>query len=192
MHQSKVTPRLLRIVAFALFALPAFASAQDRWPVTAEAYLGLTRGHSDDDARFRGGRGGILAEVLVGARIHSVARAGAFLAVHAGFHGMNIVRTADCLLAPNGGCVPWFPGVGVVSSLAGWESRSTNLRLLVGPALVMPEEDENTAGFVGRFDAALPLITHISAVASLNTLVVPSYNSDRFYYLAFGVGLRLR
>jgi hypothetical protein len=190
-NRRSVKYSLLCVVALGLFARPTPATAQDRWPITLEAHVGGTRGHSDNNGRYRGARDGLWAEILAGARLHSADRAGPFIALGAGVHALNTVRTLDCAPAPGGGCVPWFPGFGAVSLLGGWESRSTNLRLLGGPGLVS-SDDEEAAGIVGRFDAALPLLEHISTVASLNALVVPSWNGDRFYHIAIGVGLRVR
>jgi hypothetical protein len=115
-----------------------------------------------------------------------------FLALHAGIHALNIIVTDDCPPAPDGRdrCQLWFPGFGVVSILGGWESRSTSLRLLGGPAFVASEE--KTAGFVGRIDAATPSIGRLSAVASISSLFVPSHKDDRFLHTALAIGLRVR
>lgn len=186
-----VKSTLLCVAAVGLFAGPTPLIAQDRWPITLEAFVGGTRGHSDNDGRYRGGRDGPWAEVLVGGRLHSDDRPGALIALSVGMHGVNRNITSDCQPAPDGGCVPWFPGFGAVSLLGGWESRSTNLRLLGGPGFVR-SEGEGAAGFAGRLDAALPLVGHISMAASLSTLVVPSWKGDRFYQISLGVGFRVR
>jgi hypothetical protein len=78
-----------------------------------------------------------------------------------------------------------------VSVLAGWESRSTRLRVLGGPGIVISKQGE-TPGLRARADAALPVIGHIALTATVNTLIVPSWNGDRFYFIAGGLGLRLR
>lgn len=182
---------LLIAPVLALLAAPANSTAQERWPVTIEAYVGGTRGHSDNVERYRGSQHGWWADLLVGARLHSPERSGAFVALAATSYAVNSVQTLDCPPAPAGGCVPYFPGFGSTSLLAGWESHSTNVRVLAGPSVVSSDHDV-TAGFVGRFDLALPLAGRISAAASLGTLVVPSWNRDLFVQTSFGIGLRLR
>jgi hypothetical protein len=191
LHRASAKHALLCVTAVGLFAGPTPLIAQDRWPITLEAFVGGTRGHSDNNERYRGGREGLWADILAGGKLHSDDRAGALIALSAGMHVVNHVTTADCLPAPEAGCVPWFPGFGAVSLLGGWESRSTNLRLLGGPGFVTSDGEE-AAGFAGRLDAALPLVGHISTAASLSTLVVPSWKGDRFYHLSLGVGFRIR
>lgn len=180
---------------FALLAiatvLPEPMFAQERWPLSVEANLGVTRGHSDASARYRGSSNGGLADVLVGVRLHAPGRAGAFIALDAAAHAINWTTTSDCLLASDGSCAPWFPGFGAVAVLGGWESRSTRLRVLGGPGIVSSDNRE-APGLVGRVDAALPVLGHISLTANVNTLIVPSWNGDRFYFLAGGLGLRIR
>jgi hypothetical protein len=182
---------LFGVIALAFGIQPTSAFAQDRWPLTFELYVGATRGFTDNDEGYRGSRSGPLLELLAGTRLHSAERAGVFISLVASVYAVNAIQTADCLVAPDGGCVPWYPGFGVVSLLGGLESRSATLRLQGGPAFVSWDRD-GTAGVSARFDAALPLLGHLSAVASLSTLFVLSYNDDRFYNIGFGVGLRLR
>lgn len=114
-----------------------------------------------------------------------------FVALAATSHALNTVQTTDCPPAPDGGCVPCFPGFVSASVLGGWESQSTNIRALAGPSFVT-SDDEATAGFVGRFDLAFPVGGRISATASLGALVVPAWNGDRFMQTSVGIGLRLR
>lgn len=182
---------LLCLTAVSLFAGPTPLIAQDRWPITLEAFVGGTRGHSDNNGRYRGGRDGLWAEILAGHKLHSDDRPGALIALSAGMQTTDKGYTDDCLPAPEGGCVPWFPRFGVVSLLGGWESRSTNLRLLGGPGFVR-SDGEKAAGFAGRLDAALPLVGHISTTASLSTLVIPAWRGDRFHHISLGVGFRVR
>jgi hypothetical protein len=167
--------------------------AQDRWPVTAELYLGATRGYGDNVRGYRGSRNGVLAEILTGTRLHPVDRAGPILALHFGAHVVNPFQTDDCVVAPDGTpCAPWFPGFGVVSFLGGWESRTTDVRFLAGPGYATTDPGAGTASLIGRADAAVRLLGRLSAVGSLSSLLVPSYNEDLFFNIALGVGLRLR
>ena len=171
--------------------IPAPLPAQEQWPVSVEAYLGATHGYSDDDDSFRGNRAGIFADLLLGMRVHGTDRSGVFIALDFTGHGVNISVTDDCVVAPDGGCVPWFPGMAGISTLAGWESRSTDLRILVGPGIVS-SDSEPTPGLTSRIDGALPLFWHLSGVATLSSLFVPTWNGDRFFYVALGAGLRFR
>lgn len=161
--------------------------AQQPWPVTLEASLGVTRGFSDNNARYRGARAGPLADILFGVRLHPPGRSGAFVAMTGTYHAVNAVKTADCPLAPDGGCIPWFPGFTTVSLLAGWESARTNWRLLAGPTMV-----ERKLAASGRVDVAFPMVWHAALTFSLSTLFVPSWEGDTFLYPGFTAGLRLR
>lgn len=181
--------------AFALLALaislPEPMFAQERWPLSVEANVGVTRGQSDASARYRGSSNGGLADILIGVRLHPPGRAGAFIALDAAVHAINWTTTSDCLPLSDGSCAPWFPGFGAVTLLGGWESQSTRLRVLGGPGIVS-SDNRATPGFVGRLDVAMPVLGHISLTANANTLIVPSWNGDRFYFLAGGLGLRIR
>lgn len=179
------------ITAIIILSLPTTSRAQQPWPVTLEVHLGPSRGYSSDSDSYRGSRTGALIDLLVGTRLHPADRAGAFVALSAGGRAMNIAQTDDCIIAPDGGCVPWFPAPGAFSALAGWESQSTNLRLLAGPGLMSLDHDR-TLGVTARLDAAIPVFTHVSAAATVNSLFIPSWNGDRFYYVGVGAGLRIR
>jgi hypothetical protein len=159
--------------------------------MSLEVYLGPSHGSSNDNKSFRGQRVGVFADLLFGMRVHPPDRSGLFVALDVGGHGMNTHITDDCILAPDGGCVPWFPGFGGISVLAGVESRSTNLRMLVGPGIVSSDY-ERTVGVTARADGALPLFSHVSGAATVSTLIVPSWNGDRFFYFALAAGLRFR
>lgn len=183
--------RLLLLAAAAVFLQAGEVRAQSRWPVAVEAYLGATRGFSSDNGAYRGDRTGFLADALVGARLHGADTGGAFIAVGGSMHVVNYTHTLECILGPDGGCVPYFPEVGAVSLLGGWESRSTNVRVLGGPA-VASSDFRKVLGFVNRLDLAVPFVGHTSLVGSLNTLLVPSLDGNRFFFIALGAGLRLR
>jgi len=182
---------LLLLLCTAWQAEAQVLPAQGRWAMTFEVYLGRTRGNSDNDAGYRGDRNGLLAGLLVGRRFHAAESGGMLLALDATMRAVNTTRTSDCLIAPDGGCIPWFPSFGGVSLLAGWESRSTNLRFLAGPGVISSDFNQ-TLGLAGRVDLAVPMVWRISAMANVNTTFVPSWDGDRFYYLGIGVGLRVR
>jgi hypothetical protein len=174
-----------------VFLHAADLRAQTPWPVSVEANLGATRGLSSNDGAYRGGRSGVMADALVGARLHGPETGGAFVAVNGTMHLVNYIRTTDCPLRPDGSCVPWFPEIGVVSLLGGWESKSTNVRVL-GGAGVASSDFRKVLGIVSRVDLGLPFLRRTSLVASLNTLVVPSLDGDTFFFFAAGAGIRVR
>ena len=170
---------------------PAGAEAQHLWPITVEATLGATRGLSSHSDSYRGHRSGLFLDLLIGGRLHSPSTAGAFIALDLTAHAVNFIHTADCLLAPDGACVPWYPGFAGTSFLAGWESKSTTLRIVFGPGIVTAESDR-ALSLVGRVDTAFPVFWRTSLTSTFATLFVPNWNSDRFVNLSVGLGLRLR
>lgn len=174
-----------------LLVMPAPLLAQEHWPVAIEAMMGHTQGRSLDDEQYRGGRDGELVGVLLGAALHSSERSGPFVALAFDFHAINLDQKTDCVPRPDGGCVPYFPGIGVASLMGGWESASTQLRVLAGMGIV-DAGPKTTLGLSGRIDAALPAIWHVSLFGSLQTKFIPSWHGDRLLYTAVSVGLRLR
>ena len=183
--------RMTHLIIVLSLTIPAILQAQEPWPISLEIYIGPTRGFSDDDNSYRGSRTGVLADLLIGTRIHPADQAGAFVALGIGGHGINLQQTDDCILRPSGGCVPWFPAIGGLSALTGWESRSTRFRLLAGPSIVS-SDSKAALGVSARVDGALPLPSHITGAVTLSTLLVPSWDGDRFFYCGFGIGLRIR
>ncbi len=133
-----------------------------------------------------------MGDILIGRRLHGAERSGVFAAIGYGGHAASIATTDDCLIAPDGGCVPWFPNFGGPSIMAGWESQSTRLRVLGGLAYLESDFGDATVGIVTRGDAVLGSISHIAAMITINGLLVPSSNGDRFGFLGIGLGLRIR
>lgn len=195
MPRTRVRHLLFSMLALSMLALatlvPAPAVAQDPWPVSIEASAGATRGYSNASGSYRGQPTGSMAAIRIGMPLHPRDRAGAFIALDATALGVNQTRLGDCIAAPGGGCVPYFPGMLAVSALGGWESRSTRLRVLGGPAIVSADYVE-AAGFTGRADLALPTFWRLSLTGNVSTLFVPSWQGDRFLYLTGGLGMRLR
>jgi hypothetical protein len=183
---------LLVLTTSTAFALvPRSVSAQERWPYTLEVYVGHTRATSNNGDAYRGDTRGIMGGIIIGRRLHAADRAGPIIALGYGGHAASLTTESDCLLAPGGGCVPWFPNFGGPSLLSGWESRSTNLRFLAGPGF-MQSDDGDAFGLVGRVDATLGSFSHLSAMATIDGLFVPSYQGDRFASVGIGIGLRVR
>jgi hypothetical protein len=179
------------VLAVIALTMPAQAQAQHPWPGSLEAYLGYVNGGSDNSAAYRGSTLGFLMGALIGAALHPPDRGGPVIALDATLHGVNIVQTADCIMLPDGGCQPWFPGFGYVGLLGGWEDATTRLRGLAGPAYAGGDRN-GAAALVGRVDLAPLRVARFSPMASLSALIVPSWNGDTFYYIGIGVGLRLR
>ena len=165
--------------------------AQTPWPVSLEFMAGRSFGHSAENLEYRGGRKGLYAEIILGGRLHAADRAGAFVAVHGSTNFTNWTVDDSCLLADGGGCVPWFPGVNGVSALAGWESRSTAVRAMVGIGKFSYFSTDGT-GYSARLDLAWPGELHLAPVATVSGLWLPDYEGDRLSYLNLGIGLRAR
>jgi hypothetical protein len=179
------------IAAFVL-ALAAPAQAQQRWPGSIEGYLGAVYAGSDNSSAYRGSRGGILIDLLISGALHRAGEPGAVVALNAGMYGVNTVQTSDCVMrTPGGPCVPWFPGFAHASLLGGYETGDGGRRILGGAGIAGGEESP-TLGLVGRADLALVSLSRVSAMATVNSLIVPAHRGDTFYYLGLGVGLRLR
>lgn len=171
-----------------LLILSAPVTAQQPWPVTVEVNLGYSAGNTSGE--FRDGGGGIAADMLLGYRFKSAARSGWVLATSAGLQGKT-VHTSDCVPAPDGGCVPWFPLFGIVSVLGGWEMSNTRLRVLAGPALALADGDASGAA-LARVEAALLVAGRTALIASMRAAFVPRYRGDSFQLLSGGIGLRVR
>jgi hypothetical protein len=175
-----------------VFASAQPAAAQRPWPVSAEAYFGHTIGKSGKDLEYRGGgKSGPLLELLLGARLHAADRSGVYVAVHGSTNLINWVTTDDCVLSPDGGCVPWFPGVTGVAGMIGWESRSTVWRALAGFGNYSYSSADGH-GYSIRLDVAAPQPIHLSPTAALSVLYLPDFEGDRITYLSASVGLRVR
>ena len=65
------------------------------------------------------------------------------------------------------------------------------MRFLLGPGFVSGDSDK-ALSLVGRADLAFANLGRIALISTLTTSVVPDWNSDRFVYVAIGLGLRVR
>ncbi len=174
-----------------VIAVSSPATAQEEWPFTIEANIGFGAGsttgvYKDNDV-------GLAAGILLGHRLFDTEKGHAFGAVAVDFQGGG-PTTSECIQLPEDGCVPEFPSFEVASIMAGWERRSTGIRILGGPSAVRAYGDWKTIklGWTARLDAAAPLFGRIALVGSLRAMLLPSYAGERFQLISLGGGLRLR
>lgn len=174
-----------------MICAPATVAGQDPSAASLEISLGLGSGRSSGE--YRDNATGLVGDVLVGVRVHSVGEGALVSGATYGVHGTG-PTTDICIPASDGGCVPGFPEFSVASVLGGWETEDTSFRVLSGPAAVRAYGDWDTIRFawMGRADAAVPLLWRISATASARGFIVPSYRGDRFQSIGVAAGLRLR
>ena len=179
------------VLLLLMATLPEVVHAQERWPLSLEGSFGRGWGFSGKDRLYRGDRDAAAFALLLGGRLHRAREAGPFVALEAYGHANNVAVTSDCILAPGGGCVPWFPGFWGLSMLGGWETRSTALRVLAGPSIADYEADPSL-GLSARIDVALTNSSRLAPSASVRLLHVPDYADDRITYIALGIGIRIR
>jgi len=183
-------------IAVALLAvgLPVSSplSAQDRWPGSVEASLGLSSGRSSGE--YQDFSVGLSLDALLGAPLAQTDKGRVFGAIAYSAQGPG--PTDDvCILTADGSCLPRFPSVGTASLLGGWERSDTRLRVLTGPALAgdaAGDWRDYRLAWVARVDAASGSLGRLALVASLRATLVPSYDEDSLQLVALGVGLRLR
>lgn len=182
---------LAALVGLALLLAAPVAAQYDPWPVSVEFSLGHGAGSTDGEYRDNGG--GPAVDLLLGVRLRSTDRGAWVTAVSTSAQG-PLAHTDDCLVAADGGCVPWFPNFGTIALLGGWETSSAALRVLTGPALVTDSGTwpKSRSAWVLRFDAAQRWFGRISMLASARGSWVPSYEGDRFLLGALALGLRIR
>ena len=100
--------------------------------------------------------------------------------------------TADCLIDPARGCVPFFPILRVFGAEVGWQSSGGNVRLVLGPTLVASDLAPTSVGGQMSVEVLANASSHLGLVAGVRGTVVPKYDSNRFNILAGGVGVRIR
>ena len=175
----------------AALAAPGLLSAQSPWPVSIEATLGVGAGRTRGE--YRSNDSGLAGDLLVGLRLRPTARGALAAAVGVGVQGAGETDLV-CLPASSGGCVPSFPEFEIAAVLVGWETASTDLRVLGGPAAVRAygDWDDIRLGLQGRVDVTRPMIGRLAVLLAGRGLVVPSYDGDSFQMISVALGLRLR
>ena len=102
----------------------------------------------------------------------------------------------DCLLAPDGGCVPNFPhmqSVGLLIGVGGSSvDPSSDNRLLVGPAVIHALEVGKAPGLVVRGDIGMPARWRLAFTLWGQGAVVPRLKKETYAFWTLGVGFRVR
>lgn len=178
---------MLAIVGLATVVSPSRAQSASRVSVTLTA----GRGTGWTSGEYRGDRSSVVVDAVLGARLGRAlsGRVVAGVGVDAQVAKGHIM---DCLAAPSGGCVPWFPDFSTLGPLAGWESAGGTVRLMAGPTLALPSGGEATLGLQGRLDLAGRLAWRLAGVASVESQLIPSYRGHAVGLLSAGLGIRLR
>lgn len=176
-------------VTIALTFAATSATAQRPWPVWFEANLGLGLGATS--AQYRDNNVGISADALLGFQVHKLSHGAVVTALAVGVQSGGPV-TDVCILKPDGSCVPSWPGFQIFSLLAGWETSTSAVRVMAGPAYVRVDYDPVPVAASARFDAAFALASHFSFTTSVRAVLLRSDNSDAFQLFAIGIGFRVR
>ena len=163
--------------------------AQQPWPISLEAVIGGTVGRSDNESAFCGDRAGPFFDILASGRLHPADRGGLVVALNATGHFINTYQIGCGFEEPSQENLDYFPGQGGFFGLAGWENRSTRLRVVTGPGAVGYQD---TFAWIARVDVATPPAQHLSVIATLSAMMVPNWEGDSFSYFGLGIGLRIR
>lgn len=132
------------------------------------------------------------ADILAAVRVAGFARGYLVTGVSAASSVSPKDSKSDCKLAPGGGCIPYYPTLGVIAGHLGWENRDATLRLLFGLARAYSEVDDPSLGGQVRVEYAAIATPRISGVGGVRATLVPDHNTDTFWILAAGFGLRIR
>ncbi len=179
------------IVGFATQLSQPVPAPDDRWPVSLEITMGYGVGGSSGEYRRSGG--GPAVDVLVAARLRSTLRGAWVGAVSLAAQPILVSSDDRCIPASDGGCVPDFPGLPVVSLLGGWETAGGAQRVMVGPGLTTEVDwRKSKLVWVLRVDGALPMTGRISMVGSIRGTLVPSFQGASFRQGSLMAGLRIR
>ena len=180
---------LVGAVAAFTAAATATAGAQESKAITLEATLGKGTGRTD--GLYRDNRSGVTLDAILAARVRTLRRGALVAGVNVSVQGSGAYDTI-CLLAPDGGCIPEFPSFEIVGALVGWQDRNAFVRVTTGAAYVQAGWEDWSVAWQGRADLALPVTSHVAAVASLRSTLVPNYpRGDSFQLFAFGLGVRV-
>ena len=171
-----------------IVSLPQCTAAQQPPPFSAEATFGFVFGHTAGE--YLGDREGKGLDVLLAARLGASKTRGVMVGANASLHGGG-AHTSVCRPATTGdGCIQPFPFFHVAGVLMGWESRSTTLRMMGGPAWAHAEGD--ALAWQARVDGTLPIGWRLGLVGSLRGTLVPDYRGDAVTLVGLGLGIRVR
>jgi hypothetical protein len=176
------------LICFAVLATAGVSpcAAQRLRPVSFDFNVGASVGASSAPHESSGG---ISADALLG--FQRGARAAGGLVVAVGVSGQALGVHAACDVVPGGTCAPDFPGFGILSTLAGWETANGGARFLVGPAVAM-SGSKLVGATQARLDLAKPIFSHFSLLVAGGFAYIPKYRGDSFSLGSIGVGFRLR
>ncbi len=175
--------RALGVVAL-LVVVAAPVRAQELWPVSLEISGGLSWVLVSD--RFRGDNGGFSGSVVAG--VHGAeGRRGLTGALELAAQVPGPF-TDDCVVRPEGGCVPGPPDVSTLTALLGWEPGQGRYRLAGGVGAA----GGTYLALVSRADLYSGARHRSSVFGSARAMVLPSYRGETLVYLSLGVGLRVR
>jgi hypothetical protein len=185
-----VIERLLFLCLGAAAVLAPAATAQQPFPVSVDASLGVRTGSGGAYVN----RGGAAAELMVGVNL---GRSGAGTLVGAVTAGGQTPMNADlvCVLNHEGGCFPNFPVLLSVGALVGVSRPSASgftTRVLAGPAYFRGENEGSALGLQGRLDVSSPPTLHTALVLSLRGAVLPGFQGETLGTTSLGLGLRIQ
>ncbi len=181
--------RLLVLCLGAAAVLAPAAAAQQPFPVSVDASLGVRMGSGGNYVD----RGGTAADLVVGV---NQGRAGAGTLVAAVTAGTQTSMHGGIMCVMDGReCVPAFPvllSTGLLVGVSRSSSSGATSRVLAGPAYFRGEEQGRALGLQGRLDVSTPPILHTALVVSLRGAVLPRFQGDMLGTTSLGLGLRIQ
>lgn len=178
---------LLAVVYLVTLAAPSRAQSPGRVSVTLTGGPGT--GWTSGD--YRGDASAVVMDAVLGARLGRAMRGRVMVGVGVDAR-VGKVYIMDCLAAPSGGCVPWFPEFSTLGPLVGWESTGGTLRMMAGPTVALPGGGDATLGLQSRLDLAGRLIWRLAGVATVKSQLIPNYRGHAVGLLSAGFGIRVQ
>jgi hypothetical protein len=187
----------IAIAAVALFSACAQAlSAQD--PPTRLSVDGAVGGGHGWRGGERVERGLIAADLLVTIRLGGDTRQGFLVGLEAS-RDWQMNGDLLCLVRPDGGCIPQYPGFDAVSVVGGHQWRlepGLRVRVLGGPGYYTAYFDHNitknhSLGVGARTDVAVRLYRPVSATVAARGAWIPRIRGQSYVPGALMIGLRL-
>lgn len=166
-------------------------AAQSHLPVSAEATVGIRLGHGGSYDN----RGGAALDLAITYRIRELAAGTLVAGAALGIETAALATDLDCLMLPDGGCAPDFPGLFSVAAIAGVQrgsARTASARLLLGPTYHQPWEGRGGVGLHGRVDVSTPPWRHTAVVGSLRHTLLPDFRGEAVGITSLGLGLRIQ